>query len=188
MHGRSIGSATRTLEGASQSPITTFSSVRNATAVAGSQNRISSWASSVKAAWPRRCRRRRPTHPDWPSRFQQPRRTFPRIRAQQRIMRRVRSPASPTTLLGQPHGVRATLARRRTGDQRDLSLYAAHRLAGLPSRGPLRLRLPVIGDVRGPQGTAISTLLLRVNALRTGQLNVAGIVCPADGSGTRAGR
>jgi len=26
-------------------------------------DRTSSWASSVKAAWPRRCRRRRPTHP-----------------------------------------------------------------------------------------------------------------------------
>jgi hypothetical protein len=46
---------------------------------------------------------------------------------------------------------------------------------------------PVIRDVRRPEGTAISTLLLRVNALRTGQLNVAGIVCPADGSDTLAG-
>jgi hypothetical protein len=150
MHGRSTGSATRTLEGASQSPITTFSSVRNATAVAGSQNRTSSWASSVKAAWPRRCRRRRPTHPDWPNRFQQPRRTFPRIRAQQRIMRRVRSPASPTTLLGQPHGVRASLAPRRTGDQRDLSLYPAIDWPPCHRAARSGCDFPVIRDVRRP--------------------------------------
>ena len=162
MHGRRIGSATRTLEGASQSPITTFCSVRNSTAGAGSQNRTSSWASLVKAAWPRRCRRRRPTHPDWPSTFQQPRRTFPRIRAQQRIVRRVRSPASPTTLLSQPHGVRAS----PPGAAAVISVTFP---STLPIDWPPCHRaarsgcgFPDILDVRRPEGTAISTLLLRV--------------------------
>lgn len=135
-------SATRTLEGASQSPIMTFSSVRNATAVAGSQNRTSSWASSVKAAWPSTLRPRRPTHSDWPVDFSNPVERSREPAPSSELCDEFYSPASPTTLLGQPHGVRASLAPRRTGDQRDLSLSPAHRLAGLPSRGPLLLRLP----------------------------------------------